>query len=212
MLFSELFLACDWTSPSPCSWGLYTVTGSCSQVSGSSLMQADRRSLAEPGFARSPILSYWSSWCQGMWAASWIHTSQWHQHVLHTGTVVAFVVFVAHLGIIERRIILSFELRPQFSSMNMTKAEPGKEQIYTKVCWIFKSIRMLMNLSSSVHLQSTAPCLSDHDLSKLVSISPLFKTLQEIQQSLQSLTKAESNQPLHNGTEKASMQCLRKRN
>ncbi|XP_029302540.1 uncharacterized protein LOC115017936 [Cottoperca gobio] len=61
----------------------------------------------------------------------------------------------------------------QFSSMNMTKTEP-------------------------VHLQSTAPCLSEHDLSKLVSISPLFKTLQEIQQSLQNLNTAESNQLLHN--------------
>ncbi|XP_063762752.1 SCO-spondin isoform X2 [Eleginops maclovinus] len=63
----------------------------------------------------------------------------------------------------------------QFSSMNMTKAEP-------------------------VHLQSTAPCLSDHDLSKLVSISPLFKTLQEIQQSLQNLTTAGSSQHLHNAS------------
>ncbi|XP_010791697.1 uncharacterized protein [Notothenia coriiceps] len=43
-----------------------------------------------------------------------------------------------------------------------------------------------------------APCLSDHDLSKLVSISPLFKTLQEIQQSLQNLTTTGSDQHLHN--------------
>ncbi|XP_033971175.1 uncharacterized protein LOC117470490 [Trematomus bernacchii] len=62
----------------------------------------------------------------------------------------------------------------QFSSMNMTKAEQGKEQI------------------------CKAPCLSDHDLSKLVSISPLFKTLQEIQQSLQNLTTTGSDQHLHN--------------
>ncbi|XP_068592031.1 uncharacterized protein [Cebidichthys violaceus] len=64
----------------------------------------------------------------------------------------------------------------QFSSVNMTKAEP-------------------------VHLQSTAPYLSDNDLSRLVGISPLFKTLQEIQQSLQNLTTAESDQPLHNAAE-----------
>ncbi|XP_068442040.1 uncharacterized protein si:ch211-286b4.4 [Clinocottus analis] len=64
----------------------------------------------------------------------------------------------------------------QFSSVNLTKAD-------------------------RVHLQSTAPCLSDHDLSRLVSISPLFKTLQEIQQSLQNLTTAESNPQLHNATE-----------
>ncbi|XP_036928145.1 uncharacterized protein LOC119004899 isoform X4 [Acanthopagrus latus] len=97
----------------------------------------------------------------------------------------------------------------QFSSLNMTKAEalphePGKEYIRVKVCCISKSIGMLyhhseMILSSPVHLhvQSTAPCLSDHDLSKLVSISPLFKTLQEIQQSLQDLSTAELNQHLH---------------
>ncbi|XP_038550193.1 uncharacterized protein LOC119883556 isoform X2 [Micropterus salmoides] len=69
----------------------------------------------------------------------------------------------------------------QFSSMNMTKAEALPHE--------------------PAHLQSTAPCLSDHDLSKLVSISPLFKTLQEIQQSLQDLNTAESNQHLHNDTE-----------
>ncbi|MED6257606.1 hypothetical protein ATANTOWER_027986, partial [Ataeniobius toweri] len=42
--------------------------------------------------------------------------------------------------------------------------------------------------------QTTAPYLSDDDLSKLVTISPLFKTLQEIQQSLQQLTTDESHQ------------------
>ncbi|KAE8295323.1 hypothetical protein D5F01_LYC06249 [Larimichthys crocea] len=67
----------------------------------------------------------------------------------------------------------------QYSSMNMTKAE---------------------------HLQSTAPCLSDHDLSRLVSISPLFKTLQEIQLSLQDLTAADSNQHLHNAAAVYSVQ------
>ncbi|XP_067102747.1 uncharacterized protein si:ch211-286b4.4 [Osmerus mordax] len=50
----------------------------------------------------------------------------------------------------------------------------------------------------SVHLQSTALCLSDQDLSKLVAVSPLSRTLQEIQHSLQNLTSAEpaiSEQP-----------------
>ncbi|XP_042269345.1 uncharacterized protein LOC121898387 isoform X2 [Thunnus maccoyii] len=56
----------------------------------------------------------------------------------------------------------------QFSSMNMTKAEALPHE--------------------PIHLQSTAPCLSDYDLSKLVSISPLFRTLQEIQLSLHNLT------------------------
>ncbi|AWO99018.1 putative SCO-spondin-like [Scophthalmus maximus] len=56
---------------------------------------------------------------------------------------------------------------------------------------------------AQVHLQSAAPCLSDHDLSKLVSISPLFKTLHEIQQSLQSLSTAEPSQRLHNASERS---------
>ncbi|KAF7667132.1 hypothetical protein LDENG_00078000 [Lucifuga dentata] len=47
----------------------------------------------------------------------------------------------------------------------------------------------------------SAPCLSDHDLSKLVGISPLFRTLQEIQQSLQNLTTAEPGPHLSNVTE-----------
>ncbi|XP_076002437.1 uncharacterized protein LOC142995324 [Genypterus blacodes] len=63
----------------------------------------------------------------------------------------------------------------QFSSMNMTK--PGAAT------------------------NESAPYLSDHDLSKLVGISPLFRTLQEILQSLQNLTTAESGQNLHNVTE-----------
>ncbi|KAK7882553.1 hypothetical protein WMY93_028727 [Mugilogobius chulae] len=48
---------------------------------------------------------------------------------------------------------------------------------------------------SSAHLvkdesltEPAVPCLSDHDLSTLVSITPLFQTLQDIQQSLQNLT------------------------
>ncbi|XP_051252661.1 uncharacterized protein LOC127361792 [Dicentrarchus labrax] len=74
----------------------------------------------------------------------------------------------------------------QCSSVNMTKAEALPHE--------------------PVHLQSTAPCLSDHDLSKLVCISPLFKTLQEIQQSLQELTTAESNHHLHHATTEHSIQ------
>ncbi|XP_030007196.1 uncharacterized protein LOC115431086 [Sphaeramia orbicularis] len=67
----------------------------------------------------------------------------------------------------------------QFSSMHMNKGEALPHE--------------------QVHLPSTAPCLSDHDLSKLVSITPLFKILQEIQQSLQNLNTTESC--LHNSTE-----------
>uniref|UniRef100_UPI0037E8190E uncharacterized protein n=1 Tax=Semicossyphus pulcher TaxID=241346 RepID=UPI0037E8190E len=74
----------------------------------------------------------------------------------------------------------------QFSPMSMTKTEALPHE--------------------PVHLQSTAPFLSDHDLSKLVSISPLFKTLQEIQQSLQNLSTAESNQHLHNAETEHSVQ------
>ncbi|XP_036006210.1 uncharacterized protein LOC118556590 [Fundulus heteroclitus] len=46
--------------------------------------------------------------------------------------------------------------------------------------------------------QTTAPCLSDDDLSKLVTKSPLFETLQDIQRSLQQLTSEESHQHLCN--------------
>ncbi|XP_029373686.1 uncharacterized protein LOC115053250 isoform X2 [Echeneis naucrates] len=57
-----------------------------------------------------------------------------------------------------------------------------------------------------VPLQSTAPCLSDNDLSKLVCISPLFKTLLEIQQSLQNLTPAEPRQHFQNAATEHSAQ------
>lgn len=80
-----------------------------------------------------------------------------------------------------------------------------KEHIYTKAtfpraagCFV---IACGVIQSCAVHLQSTAPCLSDHDLSTLVSMSPLFKTLQQIQQCLKNLTAAESHQHLHNGAE-----------
>ncbi|XP_047449314.1 uncharacterized protein LOC125013066 [Mugil cephalus] len=75
----------------------------------------------------------------------------------------------------------------QFSSVNMTKG--GSLPLYP------------------VHARSTAPCLSDHDLSKLVSVSPLFKTLQEIQHSLQNLAKDESNQHPHNAATQHSGQA-----
>ncbi|XP_077422977.1 uncharacterized protein LOC144052618 isoform X3 [Vanacampus margaritifer] len=51
---------------------------------------------------------------------------------------------------------------------------------------------------NAIHSQRTAPFLSDVDLSKLVSISPLYKTLQEIHQSLQNLTLADPSLPLPN--------------
>ncbi|XP_019743138.1 zonadhesin [Hippocampus comes] len=50
----------------------------------------------------------------------------------------------------------------------------------------------------ALHLPKPAPCLNDVDLSKLVSISPLYKTLQEIQQSLQNLNPADPVQLLPN--------------
>ncbi|XP_034025202.1 uncharacterized protein LOC117509573 [Thalassophryne amazonica] len=62
----------------------------------------------------------------------------------------------------------------QLSSVNMTKTGAPLHDV--------------------VHHRSTAPCLSDHDLSKLVGISPLFKTLQEIHQSLQNMTTTEPPQ------------------
>lgn len=42
--------------------------------------------------------------------------------------------------------------------------------------------------SLSVPPLSTAPCVSDEDLAKLVVLTPLTKTLQDIQQSLQELS------------------------
>ncbi|XP_027854675.1 uncharacterized protein LOC114133186 isoform X2 [Xiphophorus couchianus] len=45
--------------------------------------------------------------------------------------------------------------------------------------------------------QTAAPCFSEDNLSKLVTVSPLFKTLQDIQQSLQQLTTDESHQHSH---------------
>ncbi|XP_024910932.1 uncharacterized protein LOC112486961 [Cynoglossus semilaevis] len=54
-----------------------------------------------------------------------------------------------------------------------------------------------MILCAEDHLQNNAPSLSDHDLSKLITISPLFKTLQDIQQSLQTLSTARSTQHVH---------------
>lgn len=58
-----------------------------------------------------------------------------------------------------------------------------------------------MILSFAVYLGRADPSLSDHDLSKPVTISPLFKTLQEIKQSLQDLSVAESYQQPHRGAE-----------
>lgn len=57
-----------------------------------------------------------------------------------------------------------------------------------------------MILSFAVYLGLADPSLSDHDLSKPVTVSPLFKTLQEIKQSLQDLSVAESYQQPHQGT------------
>nr|XP_023990280.1 uncharacterized protein LOC111949697 [Salvelinus alpinus] len=62
----------------------------------------------------------------------------------------------------------------QFSSANMTKPASGHETGPPP--------------HDLVHLQSTAPCLSEQDLSKLVAMTPLSRTLQEIQESLQNLS------------------------
>ncbi|XP_066566045.1 uncharacterized protein LOC136753654 [Amia ocellicauda] len=46
--------------------------------------------------------------------------------------------------------------------------------------------------SDSVGLQSTAPCLSEKDLCDLIALTPLSRTLRQIQESLQSLPTAET--------------------
>ncbi|KAM9734328.1 uncharacterized protein ACNS7B_016072 [Menidia menidia] len=68
----------------------------------------------------------------------------------------------------------------QFSSVTLTKAGPLPHE--------------------TEYAQSAVPSLSDHDLSKLVTMSPLFKTLQEIQQSLRNTTTNESHQHQHNAS------------
>ncbi|XP_030600885.1 uncharacterized protein LOC115790973 [Archocentrus centrarchus] len=72
----------------------------------------------------------------------------------------------------------------------------------TNMCYTqFSSVNVTKTLAlqhEPDHVQSSAPSLSDHDLSKLVTISPLFKTLQEIQNSLQNLTINESKQHFNN--------------
>lgn len=65
-----------------------------------------------------------------------------------------------------------------------------------------------MFISPADHLQSRAPCVSDHDLSELVSTSPLFKTLQEIQCRLQDFSTAISSQRLHDGATTHSTQAI----
>ncbi|XP_061576515.1 uncharacterized protein si:ch211-286b4.4 [Cololabis saira] len=65
----------------------------------------------------------------------------------------------------------------QFSSLTMTKPEALSHEMD--------------------HVQHIAPCVSDDDLSKLVMMSPLYKTLQDLQQSLQDLATEEPRQELH---------------
>ncbi|XP_067364271.1 uncharacterized protein si:ch211-286b4.4 [Channa argus] len=83
-------------------------------------------------------------------------------------------------------------------------AQPGD----TNMCYIqFPSMTKAEALPHEpVHIQTAAPCLSDHDLSKLVTISPLFKTLQDIQQALQNLTTTEPSQHLHDAAMEHSVQ------
>ncbi|XP_040902513.1 uncharacterized protein LOC121187372 [Toxotes jaculatrix] len=92
-------------------------------------------------------------------------------------------------------------LKNVFENMDHKKLSLLKELLVHNAVRDKPSKSSVGNRDTQVHLQITAPCLSDHDLSKLVSISPLFKTLQEIQQSLQNLTTAECGQHLHNATE-----------
>nr|XP_054598666.1 uncharacterized protein si:ch211-286b4.4 [Nothobranchius furzeri] len=54
-----------------------------------------------------------------------------------------------------------------------------------------------LTMNKAEAISSETACFSDYDLSKLVIVSPLFKTLQEIQQALQNLTKDELQQHLH---------------
>ncbi|CAF97492.1 unnamed protein product [Tetraodon nigroviridis] len=87
-------------------------------------------------------------------------------------------------------------LRNVFEAMDVKKLSLLRELLLTK--------SMADNRDSQDHLQSTAPCINDHELSDLLSISPLFKTLQEIQSHLQDF----SSQHLHNGAETQSTQAI----
>lgn len=86
-------------------------------------------------------------------------------------------------------------------------------QIPSKVCCLTEAGKNVLlspaaggvggvgGMSSADHLLGEVPCISDNDLFKLVSISPLFKTLQEIRQCLHYSTNSGSSQHLHNGAE-----------
>jgi len=82
------------------SWDLRGITGSCPPVGGGPRVQADGRSLAEPGFARPPIRPpYWPSG-----TTSRIRTIRWQQHVLHAGSRYLIVWFACiWLGSIDRK-------------------------------------------------------------------------------------------------------------
>lgn len=90
--------------------------------------------------------------------------------------------------------------------------DPGEERKVRTIVPAFpKQIRVFCSLvrgggviSCADHFQSAAPCISDHDLSELVSISPLFKTLQEIRRCLQDSAAAASPQNLGNGAQAKS--------
>lgn len=87
-------------------------------------------------------------------------------------------------------------------------------QFYLEDKWDIECTPKMSCLCFLDNAQSTEAYLSDYDLSKLVTMSPLFKTLQDIQQSLQNLTKVEPHQHLHTSTEtkcKISVQDCRRR-
>ncbi|XP_054884304.1 uncharacterized protein si:ch211-286b4.4 [Poeciliopsis prolifica] len=86
------------------------------------------------------------------------------------------------------------------SEAQVVYMQPGN----TNMCFT-QSSSMSMNKGEAIYhetgcAQTAAPCFSEDNLSKLVTVSPLFKTLQEIQQSLQQLTADESHKHSHEET------------
>lgn len=72
------------------------------------------------------------------------YTHHGDTNMCYTQVMCRSLLFAAYFGIIQLRVISDFNFCPQYSSLNMTKAEalphePGKEHIHTKVCCISKS-------------------------------------------------------------------------
>ncbi|XP_055369802.1 uncharacterized protein si:ch211-286b4.4 [Betta splendens] len=83
----------------------------------------------------------------------------------------------------------------------------SKDMSYTQTpnCSLMNMSKVEVHLQEPVHRRSTGPGVSDQDVSTLITMSPLFKTLQDIQQALQSLTTAGPGQHLHNAAADASV-------